>query len=64
MTRSVYFLDPDGIEMELFSDTFATQEEGLAYMKATPGGADPMDINAPEPVRAAIPDADYSKAPA
>ena len=29
MTRSVYFLDPDGIEMELFCDTFATEEEGL-----------------------------------
>ena len=64
MTRSVYFLDPDGIEMELFSDTFATQEEGLAFMNATPGGADPMDINAPEPVAAAIPNADFTKAPA
>jgi len=37
MTRSVYFLDPDGIEMELFSDTFATEEEGLAFMKAGRG---------------------------
>lgn len=64
MTHSVYFLDPDGIEMELFSDTYATQEEGLAYMKATPGGADPMDIDAPEPAAAKIPDADYSKVPA
>jgi catechol 2,3-dioxygenase len=61
MTRSVYFLDPDGIEMELFCDTYATQEEGLAYMKATPGGADPMDITAPEPLKRAIPQADYTK---
>src|SRR6516165_11013754 len=29
MTRSVYFLDPDGIEMELFCDTFDTEDEGL-----------------------------------
>jgi catechol 2,3-dioxygenase len=61
MTRSVYFLDPDGIEMELFCDTFATEEEGLAFMKATPGQATPMDITAPEPVRPAIPQADYTK---
>ena len=61
MTRSVYFLDPDGIEMELFCDTFATEEEGLAYMKSTRGGADPMDITAPEPSRPEIPKADYTK---
>jgi catechol 2,3-dioxygenase len=61
MTRSVYFLDPDGIEMELFCDTFATEEEGLAFMKSTPGQAIPMDISAPEPVRPAIPKADYTK---
>ena len=51
MTRSVYFLDPDGIMMELFSDTYATEEEGLAYMKSTRGGAAPMDITAAEPPR-------------
>jgi catechol 2,3-dioxygenase len=61
MTRSVYFLDPDGIEMELFCDTFATEEEGLAYMKSTRGGAAPMDIAAPEPPRPEIPKADYTK---
>jgi catechol 2,3-dioxygenase len=61
MTRSVYFLDPDGIEMELFCDTFATEEEGLAYMKSTRGGAAPMDITAPEPARPEIPKADYTK---
>jgi len=61
MTRSVYFLDPDGIEMELFCNTFDTEEEGLAFMKATPGQAIPIDITAPEPVRPAIPTGDYTK---
>jgi len=61
MTRSVYFLDPDGIEMELFCNTFDTEEEGLAFMKATPGQATPLDITEPEPVRPAIPEDDYSK---
>jgi hypothetical protein len=61
MTRSVYFLDPDGIEMELFSNTYATEEEGLAYMKSTRGGAVPMDITAAEPPRAEIPRADFTR---
>jgi catechol 2,3-dioxygenase len=63
MTRSVYFLDPDGIMMELFADAFATEEEGLAYMRA-PGrpAAVPMDITAPEPARPEIPEAGYAKA--
>ncbi len=61
MTRSVYFLDPDGIEMELFCDTYDTEEEGLAFMQATPGQATPMDITALEPSRPAIPEADYTK---
>jgi len=61
MTRSVYFLDPDGIEMELFCNTFDTEEEGLAFMKSTPGQATPIDITAPEPARPAIPQADYTK---
>jgi catechol 2,3-dioxygenase len=61
MTRSVYFLDPDGIEMELFCDTFDTEAEGLAFMKATPGQAKPIDITAPEPARPAIPQADFTK---
>ena len=61
MTRSVYFLDPDGIMMELFSDTYATEEEGLAYMKSTRGGAAPMDITAAEPPRAEIPQADFTR---
>ena len=55
MTRSVYFLDPDGLEMELFSDTFATTEEGLAFMRNSPKGySDPMDIEAPEPPKKEI----------
>jgi len=40
MSLSVYFLDPDGIMMELFCDTFDTQAKGLAFMKATSGQAD------------------------
>jgi catechol 2,3-dioxygenase len=61
MTRSVYFLDPDGIEMELFYNTFDTEAEGLVYMKSTPGQATPMDITAPEPARPDIPQADYTQ---
>ena len=61
MTRSVYFLDPDGIEMELFCDTFATEEEGLAFMKSTGGRATPMDITASEPARPATPRADFTR---
>ncbi len=61
MTRSVYFLDPDGIEMELFCDTYATEEEGLAYMKSTGGRATPLDIAAAEPPRAEIPKADFTR---
>jgi hypothetical protein len=47
--------------MELFCDTFDTEAEGLAFMKATPGQAKPIDITAPEPVRPAIPQADFTK---
>ena len=61
MTRSVYFLDPDGIMMELFCDTFDTEAEGLAFMKSTPGQATPIDIHASEPPRPAIPTADFTK---
>lgn len=61
MTRSVYFLDPDGMMMELYCNTFDTEEEGLAFMKATPGQATPMNIAAPEPARPVIPATDFSK---
>lgn len=61
MTRSVYFLDPDGLMMELYCNTFDTEEEGLAFMKATPGQATPMDIAAPEPSRPAVPAGDFTK---
>jgi catechol 2,3-dioxygenase len=60
-TRSVYFLDPDGLRMELFSDSFATNEEGLAFIKASPGSVTPLDITAPEPARPAMPQAEYTK---
>jgi len=61
MTRSVYFLDPDGIEMELFCDTFATEAEGLTFMKSTGGRATPIDITAPEPPKPEVPRGDYTK---
>ena len=61
MTRSVYFLDQDGIEMELFCDTYATEEKGLAYMKSTRRGAAPLDITAPEPPRPEISKADFTR---
>jgi catechol 2,3-dioxygenase len=62
MTRSVYFLDPDGIMMELFADAFATEEEGLAYMSASGRpAATPMDITAPEPRTPELPKADFAK---
>ena len=63
MTRSVYFLDPDGIEMELFCNTYASEEEGLAYMKSTIGGGVAMDISAPEPARPSIPAGDFTQLP-
>ena len=62
MSLSVYFQDPDGIMMELFCDTFASQAEGLAFMQATPGQAKPVDITAPVPPLPAIPQADFSHA--
>lgn len=62
MTRSVYFLDPDGLMMELYCNTFDTEAEGLAFMKATPGQATPIDIKAPEPARPSIPAGDFSRA--
>lgn len=63
MTRSVYFRDPDGIEMELFCNTFATEKEGLEYLKSTYGGGVPMDIEAPEPPQPEIPLADFTRLP-
>jgi catechol 2,3-dioxygenase len=61
MTRSVYFQDPDGIVMELFSNTFATEKEGLEYVKSTVGGGVPMDIAAAEPPPPEIPRADFTR---
>lgn len=61
MTRSVYFLDPDGLMMELYSNTFETEEQGLQFMKSTPGQATPIDITAAEPARPTIPAGDFTK---
>ena len=62
LTLSVYFLDPDGIMMELFCDTFASQADGLAFMKATPGQGKQIDIAAAAPPLPDIPQADFSHA--
>lgn len=56
-TRSVYFLDPDGMLMELFSDTFVKNEDGLAYLRSTTARATPLDITAAEPPVPDIPEA-------
>ncbi len=37
ITNSVYFLDPDGHTLEIYSEAFATREEGIAYMRAQQG---------------------------
>lgn len=55
-TRSVYFRDPDGMLMELFSDTFVNEADGLAYMRSSSARGTPLDITAPEPARPDIPE--------
>ena len=40
-TKSVYFSDPDGNGLEVFSETMSP-EEGLAAMRARGGGSRPM----------------------
>lgn len=46
ITNSVYFSDPDGHTLEIYSETFATREEGLAYMRAQTGNGitDPITL--------------------
>ena len=56
-TRSVYSLDPDGMLMELFFDTFANDEDGLAYLRSTSARATPLDITGPESPVLDIPEA-------
>ena len=55
ITRSMYFLDPDGLQMELFADGFADQKEGMRYIKSTQAHGDPLDLTQPEPVQPEIP---------
>ena len=50
--RTVSVADPDGMRIELFVNTYATDEEGLASMKfheSPPGRSPSYDINGPEP---------------
>ena len=37
ITNSVYFADPDGHTLEIYSEAFATRDAGLAYMRAQKG---------------------------
>ena len=37
ITNSLYFHDPDGHTFEIYSEVFATGQEGLAYMRAQAG---------------------------
>ena len=37
ITHSVYFPDPDGNTLEIYSEVLATGEEGMAYMRAQIG---------------------------
>lgn len=56
--RTVSVVDPDGMSLELFANTYATDEEGLAAMKyhVSPTGRPPTyDINGPEPPAPEIP---------
>ena len=57
-TRSVYFCDPDGMLMELYSDTFVNEADGLAFMRSVSARGTPLDINAPEPPVPEIPKAE------
>jgi len=56
--RTVSVVDPDGMRIELFVNTYATDEEGLAMMKyheSPPGRPPTYDILGPEPVAPPIP---------
>lgn len=56
--RTVSVVDPDGMRLELFANTYATDKEGLAMMKhhAAPAGRPPTyDILGPEPPKPEIP---------
>jgi catechol 2,3-dioxygenase len=56
--RTVSVIDPDGMKLELFVNTYATNEEGLAMMKhhvSPPGRPPTYDILGPEPPAPEIP---------
>lgn len=56
--RTVSVLDPDGLRLELFANTYATDEQGLAAMKyheSPPGRPPTYDILGPEPPAPEIP---------
>lgn len=45
MTHSVYFHDPDGNTLEIYTDVY-TPEEGLVVMRNKPNYREPLDIDA------------------
>ena len=43
VSRSVYFSDPDGIELEIFCERMGP-EEGMEVMRGSDGGADDIEL--------------------
>ncbi|HIB13376.1 MAG TPA: glyoxalase [Dehalococcoidia bacterium] len=43
VSRSVYFLDPDGIELEIFCETMGL-EQGMEVMRGSDGGAEDIEL--------------------
>jgi catechol-2,3-dioxygenase len=44
ISKSVYFLDPDGNRLEIFCETLATVEEGKEYLRTNRAGANPLTL--------------------
>ncbi|HKY89571.1 MAG TPA: VOC family protein [Nevskiaceae bacterium] len=63
MTTSMYYADPDGNELELQVENFATQAEGLAWFSSPQFAANPLGIDYDPQVlldklRAGVPEAE------
>ena len=43
VSKSIYFFDPDGIELEIFCEKMSP-EEGREVMRQSDGGADPLEL--------------------
>jgi hypothetical protein len=44
MTTSLYYADPDGNQIELQVDNFATPEEGTAFIESEPRHPDVVNV--------------------